>query len=179
MDGGRSWMFSDKDWDDILRPAEADVLMRVGAYMRKQMKWQLSKKKHPRRSKPGQPPARRHGLLWARVRFAHDEAGNEVIVGPMFEAKPHRGVYTIDQPTIPATLEFGGRERVEEREYDHIDGWLPAKRIVRIQSRPFARITLMKTHHRVANMFQDMIGRSPAAMRVVRNRRGKAAKVAA
>ena len=178
MDSKRSRMLSDKDWDDIIRPAEADALEKAGAYMRQRMKWMLSKRKHPNRSKPGQPPARRHGLLWAKVRYGYDPEANEVLVGPMFMSKPHRGVWTIDQPTIPATLEFGGRERVLAKEYDLPWGWLPPNRVVYIRPRPFARPTLKKTRAQVRQMFHDMIGRSPAAMRVARNKKGKGVKVA-
>ncbi len=168
LNHAKSYFFTARDWEKILAPAEKNALNRAGALYRKQMKWFLSRK----RGRPSKPrresPTRWGGLLWRHVYYAYDPVDNGVIVGPAYFPGPHKKVYTFPPKTIPALLEYGGRERVGYARVTS-QGWhLEANTVVRIAPRPYVRRTIEheKTRKLVLETFEDMLGRTPESLAI-------------
>jgi hypothetical protein len=86
-----------------LRAEERRILSKAGAYVRRSAK-QSIKSRGGKRSKPGQAPTNRTGLLRDLIFFSWDPLSRSVIVGP--EGRRSRA----RQP-VPQLLEFGGLVR--------------------------------------------------------------------
>jgi hypothetical protein len=100
------------------------------------------------------------------ILYAVDPLSRSVIIGPIFIRSTHKKVYTFPQPTIPATLEFGGSERVGYPSFTRLGNYLPANRVVHIKPRPYMGRALEKQKDKILTIFDDLLGKTPESMQV-------------
>jgi hypothetical protein len=165
LDVAKSYFFSAKDWEEVMTPAEVHALSLGGAYIMTAARGLVKRRKNP--SDPGRPPSKWSGLLSGKLLvFAYDPWTHSVVIGPTFLSSPHRRVYTFPEPTIPATLEFGGRERVGYTSTLPSGEVLPANRVVRIAARPFMKPAEEKARPRYLEEWQNILGRTPESLAI-------------
>jgi hypothetical protein len=175
----KSWFFTNQDWEQVLAPAEKKALEWGGSLLKLRAKRLIQKrqtKKHGH-SAPGEPPRRgERGLLYSRLFSGFDPWTTSVFVGPEFLTSPHKNVYCFPQPTIPATLEFGGKERVGFPSYSFATGrHLQKNRVVRIAPRPYMAPAEVATRAKRIELWRNILGKTAASQAVANAKRHRVA----
>lgn len=163
MDFAKSWFFTAKDWEEVMEPAEVKALSLAGAYVMTKARSLIRRRKNP--SSPGMPPTKWTGLL-NLIFFAYDPSTHSVVIGPIFIKRAHKGVITFPQKTIPATLEFGGRERIAEATYIKRYGNLPANRTITIKKRPYMVPAEEKSREKYLAAWKDILVHTPESLTI-------------
>jgi len=112
--------FFNDDVSDALDPRKRQVLSKVGAFTRREMRQSI--RTGGPVSLPNRPPKSRTGLLKRFIFFVVDQQRESVVIGPV---------------KLGAKDEIGGRPQPGAHEYGVIDSFLGTTRIY--EPRPFAR----------------------------------------
>ena len=164
IDVAKSYFFTARDWEEVMTPAEVSALSLAGAYIRRKAMSLVRRRKNP--SKAPSPPTKWTGLLNSFMFFAYDPWTHSVVVGPAFLPHPHKKVFTFPEKTIPATLEYGGRERVGYASTLPSGEILPANRVVTIAARPYMRPAEEKSRNAYMEAWQNILGRTPESLAI-------------
>ena len=163
LDFAKSWFFTARDWEEVMTPAEVHALSLAGAYVMTEARRQIRRRKNP--SQPYSSPTNWTGLL-RKIFFAYDPNTHSVVIGPIFIKSAHKGVITLTEKTIPATLEFGGRERVAEARYIERYGNLEANRTIKILPRPYMKPAEEKARPDYLDAWDNILYRTPESLTI-------------
>lgn len=112
--------------------AKRRALSRAGAFIRRRA--QTSMRRRRGSAPPGKPPHAHEGSLRRLLFFAYDPSADSVVVGPL----------GFRRSTIPASLEFGGKETVTRRRTLKSGKRVIESKRVRIGARPYMGPALKK-----------------------------------
>lgn len=173
VDTLRSYFFDRVDWDEVLNPAELRALHFVGYILRKQARSLIRTRKKP--SRKGSSPTNWQDTLKKGkfgIQSGVDPDTMTVLIGAL--RMPYKAPYKlIGQPTVPAILELGGRIWFARPAYPNpprVRKFLPAGRVVKLAPRPYMSKAYDQKKKKVLSVFEDMLGKSPAAIAVARRK---------
>lgn len=179
IDNFKSWFFTAQDWEAVLAPAEKRALEWGGSILKLRAKRLIQKrqtKKNPHSTSPEPPRRGKRDLLYSRLFSGFDPWTISVFVGPEFLKSPHKQVYCFPEKTIPATLEFGGKERVGYASYSLSTGrHLLKNRVVTIAPRPYMAPAEVQTRAKRIEIWRNILGNTAASQAVANAKRHRVA----